>query len=119
MKLFLCDDNDEYRALIRMVLELAGHEIVGEASDGDEALARAPAAAPDIVLLDVNMPNKSGFEALPPLRELLPASKILILTTGQAPRERERALDAGADGFIVKPARVFSLDEEIQAALAA
>jgi DNA-binding NarL/FixJ family response regulator len=117
VKLFLCDDNEQYRSLIKMVLEMAGHEIVGEASDGDEVLAQAPAATPDVILLDLNMPNKSGFDALPRLRELLPASKILILTTGQAPRERERALDAGADGFIVKPTRVFSLDDEIQAAL--
>lgn len=119
MKLFICDDNEQYRALIKMVLELAGHEIVGEAGDGDEVLAQAPTAEPDVVLLDLNMPRMSGFEVLPHLRERLPATKILILTTGQAPQERQRALEAGADGFIVKPARVFSLDDEIQAALAA
>ena len=119
MKLFICDDNEQYRTLIKMVLELAGHEIVGEAGDGDEVLAQAPAAEPDVVLLDLNMPKKSGFEVLPHLRERLPATKILILTTGQAPQERQRALEAGADGFIVKPTRVFSLDDEIQAALAA
>jgi two-component system, chemotaxis family, chemotaxis protein CheY len=119
MKLFICDDNKQYRTLIKMVLELAGHEIVGEAGDGQEALAQAPTADPDVVLLDLNMPKMSGFEVLPRLRERLPRTKILILTTGQAPKERQRALEAGADGFIVKPARVFALDDEIQAALAA
>lgn len=119
MRLFICDDNEQYRTLVRMVLEMAGHEIVGEAGDGEQALEHAPATAPDVVLLDLNMPNMSGFEALPHLRDLLPQSKILILTTGQAPKERQRALAAGADGFIVKPARVFALDDEIQAALAA
>ena len=119
MKLFICDDNVEYRTLIKMVLEIAGHEIVGEAGDGEEAVTHAPSTAPEVVLLDLNMPNMSGFEALPQLRELLPSCKILILTTGHAPQERQRALEAGADGFIVKPARVFALDEEIQAALAA
>ena len=119
MKLFICDDNKQYRMLIKMVLELAGHEIVGEAGDGEEALAQAPTADPDVVLLDLNMPKMSGFDVLPQLRERLPATKILILTTGQAPQERQRALDAGADGFIIKPTRVFSLDDEIQAALAA
>jgi DNA-binding NarL/FixJ family response regulator len=102
-----------------MVLEMAGHEIVGEAGDGEEAIAQAPATAPEVVLLDLNMPNMNGFEALPHLRERLPGTKILILTTGQAPKERQLALESGADGYIVKPARVFSLDEEIQAALAA
>jgi DNA-binding NarL/FixJ family response regulator len=119
MRLFICDDNEEYRTLVRMVLEMAGHEIVGEAGDGEQALAHAPTTDPDVVLLDLNMPNMNGFEALPHLRERLPATKILILTTGQAPKERQRALESGADGFIVKPTRVFSLDDEIQAALAA
>jgi DNA-binding NarL/FixJ family response regulator len=119
MRLFICDDNEQYRTLARMVLEMAGHEIVGEAGDGEEALAQAPTTDPDVLLLDLNMPNMSGFEALPHLRERLPTSKILILTTGQAPQECERALESGADGYIVKPTRVFSLEDEIQAALAA
>jgi two-component system chemotaxis response regulator CheY len=119
LRLFICDDNREYRSLARMVLEMAGHEIVGEAGDGEEAIAQAPATAPEVVLLDLNMPNMNGFEALPHLRERLPSTKILILTTGQAPKERQLALESGADGYIVKPTRVFSLDEEIQAALAA
>lgn len=119
MRLFICDDNEQYRSLVRMVLERAGYDVVGEAGDGAQALAQAPVAMPDIVLLDVNMPNMSGFEALPRLREALPGAKILILTTGHAPKERRRALEAGADGFIVKPARVFSLDDEIRGALEA
>jgi two-component system chemotaxis response regulator CheY len=119
MKLFICDDNKQYRTLIKVVLEMAGHEIVGEAGDGEEVLAQAPAADADVLLLDLNMPKMNGFQALPHLRERLPRTKILILTTGQAPKERQRALEAGADGFIVKPTRVFKLDDEIQAALAA
>ena len=118
MRLFLCDDNAQYRQLARVVLQRADHEIVGEARDGAEAIARAPASDPEVVLLDVNMPNVNGLEALPKLRDVLkPEAKILILTTGQAPHERRLALDAGADGFIVKPARVFSLDQELRAAL--
>jgi CheY-like chemotaxis protein len=119
MRLFLCDDNPDYRRLVQLVLERAGHEIVGEAGDGLEAIERAPAAAPDVVLLDLNMPRMNGFEALPPLRERLAGdTRIVVLTTGQAPHERQRALDAGADAFIVKPERVFSLDDELAAALA-
>jgi DNA-binding NarL/FixJ family response regulator len=65
------------------------------------------------------MPNVDGFEALPQLRAALePSTAILILTTGQAPHERQRSLDGGADGFIVKPERVFALDGELRAALA-
>jgi DNA-binding NarL/FixJ family response regulator len=118
MRLFLCDDNAQYRQLVRVVLQRAGHEIVGEAGDGAEAIERAPRCDPKVVLLDVNMPNVGGLEALPELREALkPETKILILTTGQSPQERRLALAAGADGFIVKPERVFSLDEKLRAAL--
>ncbi len=118
MRLFLCDDNAQYRHLARLVLERAGHEIVGEAGDGAEAIECAPQCAPDVVLLDLNMPNLNGREALPGLRDALtPETKIVILTTGQAPQERHRALAAGADGFIAKPARIFSLAEHLRGAL--
>jgi DNA-binding NarL/FixJ family response regulator len=117
MRLFLCDDNPEYRMLARLVLEEAAHEIVGEAGDGVEAEEQAPALTPDVVLLDLNMPRRNGYEALPRLRELLPDSKIVVLTTGRAQEERERALTAGADGFIVKPDSVFDLAGELRRAV--
>jgi DNA-binding NarL/FixJ family response regulator len=117
VRLFLCDDNEHYRKLTRLVLEPAGHEIVGEAGDGQQAIDEAPACAPDVLLLDLNMPNLNGFEALPTLRESLPETKIFILTTGQARDERRRALEGGADGFIVKPDRIFALAAELDAAL--
>ena len=117
MRLFLCDDNPQYRTLARLVLERAGHEVVGEAGDGSEAIERAPAAAPDVLLLDLNMPRMNGYEALPPLRDVLPETRIVVLTTGQGRDERERALDAGADGFIVKPARILGLVDQLEAVL--
>jgi two-component system, NarL family, response regulator DesR len=118
MRLFLCDDNAQYRQLAKLVLEGAGAEIVGEAGDGAEAIERAPEVAPDVVLLDLNMPGVNGFEALPVLRERLPAeTKILVLTTGQAPQEREQCLDAGADAFVVKPERIYALEEAVRSAL--
>jgi CheY-like chemotaxis protein len=113
MRLFLCDDNREYRTLLRLVLEGAGHEIVGEAQDGQEAIEHAPQAAPDVLLLDLNMPRLNGWDALPHLRALLPETKLVILTTGQARDERERVLAGGADGFIVKPARISTLHDEL------
>jgi two-component system, chemotaxis family, chemotaxis protein CheY len=111
-RLFLCDDNAGYRALSRIVLQ-ESHEVVGEARDGREAIELAPAAAPDILLLDLNMPRLGGMAALPRLRALLPEAKIVILTTGRSPDERREALHAGADGFIVKPESVFALPDEL------
>src|SRR5215216_1895744 len=118
MRVFLCDDNDGYRALTRIVLE-PHHEVVGEAADGAEAIERAPSVAPDVLLLDLNMPRLSGQEALPRLREILTSTKIIILTTGREEDERQQAIDLGADGFIVKPDSVFSLPDELRRALAA
>jgi CheY-like chemotaxis protein len=118
MRVFLCDDNDGYRALARIVLE-PHHEVVGEAADGEEAIARAPGIAPEVLLLDLNMPRMSGHDALPLLREALDETKIIILTSSNAEDERRRALDAGADGFITKPDSVFSLPGELERALAA
>ncbi len=117
MRLFLCDDNPQYRHLARIALEKAGHQIVGEAGSGQEALDRAPDCRPDVLLLDLNMPGMNGFEALPRLRATLPATSIVVLTTGQAPDDRRRALGAGADGFVVKPERLFSLGDALAAAL--
>jgi CheY-like chemotaxis protein len=119
VRLFLCDDNAQYRQLARLAFEQAGHEIVGEAGNGAEALERAQAVAADVVLLDLNMPVMGGLEALPQLRATLPGARIVVLTTGQAPDERRRALTAGADALIVKPERIFSLAEELRTALAA
>jgi DNA-binding NarL/FixJ family response regulator len=117
VRLFLCDDNPQYRHLARIALERAGHEIVGEAGGGQEAIDRAPACAPDVLLLDLNMPGMNGFEALPQLRAVLPRARIVVLTTGQAPDDRRRALAAGADGFVVKPERLFTLGDELSAVL--
>jgi len=119
MRLFLCDDNSEYRTLLRLVLERAGHQIVGEAADGQEAIERAPEAKPEVLLLDLNMPGVNGWEALPRLRDLLPDTKLVILTTGQAQDERRRVIAAGADGFIVKPPRISTLEDALLESLRA
>ena len=118
MRLFLCDDNPDYRYLARVALEQAGHTIVGEAADGDEAVAHAGATEPDVLLLDLNLAGRSGLDALPSLREAVPGARIVVLTSGQASDERARSLAAGADGFIAKPARIFTLGDELRAALA-
>ena len=118
MRLFLCDDNEPYRRLVRMVMA-ESHEIVGEASDGVEVLERAPALTPDVVLLDLNMPRMNGHEALPRLREAMPQGKIVVLTSALGTDDEARAMAAGADAYIAKPASIFSLPDELASALAA
>jgi two-component system, chemotaxis family, chemotaxis protein CheY len=118
-RVFLCDDESHYRSLVRAVLSAQDepYEVVGEASDGREAIELAPALAPDIILLDINMPGMGGVEALPQLRELLPDARILALTTAWAASLEQQFRDAGGDGFIEKPRNAMTLPAKLGAAL--
>lgn len=120
-RVFHCDDEPNYRSLVRVVLggSDGGYEMVGEASDGREALDVAPPLNPDILLLDVNMPGMGGIEALPHLRSELPATKIIALTTSWRSAWEEQWRSLGGDGFIEKPRDALSLPGLLDAALEA
>jgi DNA-binding NarL/FixJ family response regulator len=76
--------------------------LAGEANDGREALNLALQIKPDIVLMDVNMPEMDGLEATNQLRKLLPDTKVLILTQHDSPQAVAAAKGAGACGYLVK-----------------
>ena len=108
-RVFVCEDSDEYRSLLRAVLSDAGATIVGEACDGRECLQTAPDTDPTLVLLDLNMPAMTGWEVLPWLRRKLPDPTIVILSTLSAPGLKQRALWMGADAYITNPMDAFEL----------
>jgi DNA-binding NarL/FixJ family response regulator len=111
IRVVLADDERLIRQGFRKLLELDGAiEVVGEAADGAEALALVPAAAPDVVLLDVRMPRRSGIEVLEQLGDRRPPT--LILTTFDDAELLLRAVRAGARGFLTKDV---SLDELVAA----
>jgi two-component system chemotaxis response regulator CheY len=116
-RLFLCDDDADYRTLLRAVLADSAHEVVGESCDGRECLDTVADADPEVVLLDLNMPRMSGYEALPELRAALPEAKIFVLSSAKRRDQLDRVLGLGADGYIEKPSNIFTLDAELQAAL--
>ena len=118
-RVYICDDSPEYRMLLRMVLADAGMTVVGEGSDGGECLACAAAADPSLVLLDLNMPGVSGFEALPRLRAALPDVKIVVLTTSGAAKDEQAAIALGADAFVSKPIDATSVPQLLREKLAA
>lgn len=92
--MLLVDDEPQVRALLKHALSRTGGlSVVGEASDGAEALAMAPGLAPDLVVLDLNMAGMGGEEALPLLRDQLPGAKIAIVSGDQPSREVEAAAD--------------------------
>jgi DNA-binding NarL/FixJ family response regulator len=111
IRVFLADDERLIRQGFRKLLELDGSiEVVGEAADGSEALALVPAAAPDVLLLDVRMPRCSGLEVLDRLGEQRPPT--LVLTTFDDAELLLRSVRGGARGFLNKDV---SLDELVAA----
>jgi DNA-binding response OmpR family regulator len=109
------DDADKVRAVVRKLLVKAGHE-VAEASDGRECLRVLYDLKPDLVLLDVSMPDMDGWQALERIRELTWVP-ILMVTARDAPPERVRGLRGGADDYIVKPFEPEELLARIETAL--
>ena len=99
VRLLIADDQPLMRAGFRAVLEATGDmEVVGEASDGEEAVRAARSLKPDVVLMDVRMPNLDGIEAI----RQLPNYRVLVLTTFGLDEYIVEALRAGASGFITK-----------------
>src|SRR3954462_9639517 len=102
VRVFVCDDAPAFRDLLRMALEADGSlSVVGEAEDGTglDAIAEA---RPDVVLLDLNMPELGGLEALPRLPELAPGARVIVLSSFSAEEKEAAALAAGADRYLDK-----------------
>jgi DNA-binding NarL/FixJ family response regulator len=99
LRILIADDQPLMRAGFRAVLEATGEmEVVAEAGDGAEAVAAARAARPDVVLMDIRMPNLDGIEAI----RQLPNHRVLVLTTFGLDEYIVEALRAGASGFLTK-----------------
>lgn len=106
IRILLVDDQELIRVGFRLVLEAEPDlEIVGEAGDGLQAVAQARALRPDVVLMDVRMPNSDGIEATARLRDELPDVRVLVLTTFDLDEYAFGALEAGAGGFLLKDAQ--------------
>ena len=103
IRVFLVDDVRELRLLVRLTLEEdPGIEVVGEASDGQAGVEGVAATQPDVVLLDLSMPDMDGLEALPLMRQRAPAARLVVLSGHEAGRVSLEALDQGATRYIDK-----------------
>ncbi|WP_029150289.1 response regulator [Microbacterium indicum] len=100
----LVDDHATMRAGFRMILEAAGVEIAGEAATGREAVERAAALRPDVVFMDVQMPDMDGIEATRRIVAAGSCASVVIVTTFDRDDYLFAALDAGASGFLLKNA---------------
>jgi len=105
IRVLLVDDQQLLRAGFRMVIDSQPDlQVVGEAGDGEQAVAMATAVQPDVVLMDVRMPRVDGIEATARITASLPCSKVVVLTTFDLDEYALAAIRAGASGFLLKDA---------------
>lgn len=112
IRLMLVDDHQMLRQGLRRSLEEEGFYVVGEASDGDEAVRLVPAAKPDVILMDVSMPDMDGVEATRRILQADPDKRVVMLTMHADKDLIDAAIKAGAVGYLTKDC---STDEVIEA----
>jgi two-component system, NarL family, invasion response regulator UvrY len=101
----ICDDNEAIRGLLSEVVSGdQGLRVVGEAADGNEAIVEAIALRPDVILLDLAMPKRSGLEALPELRRVAPDARIVVLSGFASANVAEEVMALGAASYVEKGA---------------
>jgi DNA-binding NarL/FixJ family response regulator len=119
IRVLLADDQVLVRTGLRTILEDAGgFDVVGEARDGNEAVARSAELHPDVVLMDVRMPNLDGIEATRRIRAQQQPPRVLVLTTFDLDEYVYAGLRAGASGFLLKDALAADLVSAIRAVVA-
>ena len=105
IKVLVCDDHALVRSGLKRLLEAeSAVKVVGEAADAEEAIVGVASERPDVLLLDVVMPGRSGIEAIPDLLAAAPETRILVLSMQDDPSYVRRAFSAGAHGYLLKEA---------------
>ena len=117
-RVVLVDDHDLFRTGLRTLLTEQGINVVADAASGAEALAVVRDAAPDVVVMDLNMPRMTGVEATRRIVAAVPLTRVLVLTISDGDADVVDAIVAGACGYLVKDASITDLVRGIQAAAA-
>jgi DNA-binding NarL/FixJ family response regulator len=116
IQVLVCDDHAVFRRGLTMVLEMESDiEVVGEAARGDLAVDLTLELLPDVVLMDVRMPGLSGIDATRRIRDLAPASRILMLTVSDEDKDLFDAVKAGAAGYLLKDVPIDDVAEAVRA----
>jgi len=116
IRVLIADDHALFRRGLEMVLgEDAGIELVGQASDGAEAVQLAGEALPDVVLMDIRMPKITGIEAARQMKDIAPSAKIVILTISDEEEDLFEAIRSGASGYLLKDIPLDELADSVRA----
>jgi len=102
-KVMIADDSDAIRLVLKDILSIGEHEIIGEATDGAEAVDLYKQFNPQILLLDLAMPKKDGFTVVKEVIEYDPNAKIILITASDDQKVIQQCLDYGASSYISKP----------------
>jgi two-component system chemotaxis response regulator CheY len=99
----IADDNDMMRSILRAMLRGEEYDVIGEARNGQAAIDIVDRLKPDIVCMDVMMPEKSGIEALCEIKVAHPETEVVMVTSNSDPETVQESIQNGACGFIIKP----------------
>jgi two-component system chemotaxis response regulator CheY len=102
-KIMIADDSDAIRLVLKDILSIGDHTIIGEARDGVEAVNLYPQLNPDLLLLDLAMPKKDGLTVVKEIIAKHPTAKILLITASDDQKVIQHCLDSGAISYISKP----------------
>jgi DNA-binding NarL/FixJ family response regulator len=116
IRVLIADDHALFRRGLEMVLQgEAGLDLVGQASDGQEAVQIASEVVPDVVLMDIRMPKITGIEAARQMKEVAPSAKIVMLTISDEEEDLFEAIRAGASGYLLKDIPLDELADSVRA----
>ncbi|MDQ7095660.1 response regulator [Desulfosporosinus sp. PR] len=114
MRILVVDDSLFMRKIIRVVVEKAGHQVIGEASNGQEAICQYKDLKPELVIMDITMPIVSGLESLKEILRLNPDANVLMCSAMGQEAYIKESIKNGAKGFVIKPINEMLLLEEIE-----
>jgi two-component system chemotaxis response regulator CheY len=103
LSIIIADDNDMMRSILRGMLRGEEYDVIGEARNGQSAVDIATRLKPDIVCMDVMMPEKNGIEALCEIKAAHPEIEVVMVTSNSDPDTVQESIQNGACGFIIKP----------------
>jgi DNA-binding NarL/FixJ family response regulator len=117
IRILLADDHTLVRAGFRSLLEKLGFQVVGEAENGVQAIQLVESLRPNIVLMDIAMPDMNGLEATAQIVQNYPGVRVIILSMHATPEYARRAVMAGAAGYLLKDASAAEFDQSLQAVM--